>query len=163
MIMARPQSKQHIVPSLIDRLLAPPTMRRDWSSASHQFEELKRSLRRDLQDLLNTRCPYDDQDFEDAQELRYSLLSYGVPDFTGLHIGSKETQLEIERKIESIIKLHETRLSSITVHLDQSSQARDRVMRFQIQAKLAVRPDQQVTFTSDLETTTGSFEIHGAI
>jgi hypothetical protein len=89
--MAKPRATQPLKTSVLDRLLDenpgvatdPPAL----ESKSHR--ELRRSVRRDLENLLNTRqralsWP------KNLQELDCSLLSYGIPDFAAINLGSAE-------------------------------------------------------------------------
>ena len=81
--MARIRPDQPLVPSVLDRLLdfEPEVNREAPRSRNQVLRELKQSVRRDLENLLNTKtrcvpCP------PHLEELKQSLLNYGIPDFT---------------------------------------------------------------------------------
>src|SRR5438552_3823718 len=121
--MAKIRAEQALTPSLLDRLLDddPGTQREAPRSRTQVLRELKRAVRRDLEDLLNTRrccLPLP----EDLKELERSLVNYGIPDFTGAGMGSSESRDELRRAIEDVIRRHEPRFQTVTVHLLDSGE-----------------------------------------
>ena len=87
--MSKAREDQLLVPSVLDRLLDDhPEQRQELPKARHQvLRELKQSVRRDLENLLNTRwrCVSWPPNLD---ELELSLVNYGIPDFTGVNMGS---------------------------------------------------------------------------
>src|SRR5262245_30104663 len=88
-LMARVRAEQPLIPSILDRLIdLDPTVSREPSPSRHQvLRELKLSVRRDLENLLNSRqrcvSPPDHM-----KELEKSLVNYGIPDLTASSMGS---------------------------------------------------------------------------
>ena len=76
-------------PSLLDKLFddephAPmPTALRQLS-----LEELKSTVARDIESLLNTRIVFEEDDLHGLPECKRSLLTYGLNDFAGLSLAS---------------------------------------------------------------------------
>jgi type VI secretion system protein ImpF len=118
-------------------------------------------VRRDLENLLNTRqralsWP------KNLQELDCSLVSYGIPDFAAINLGSAEGRDEVRRVLELTIRRNEPRFQNIKITLLDNVEPLDRVLRFRIEALLRVEPTPEpVTFDSVLEPVTGNFELKG--
>src|SRR5580693_7890058 len=94
-----------LLPSVLDRLIdSDPTVRREAPRGRNQsLRELKQSVRRDLESLLNTRVrclPWP----SDLKELKHSLVNYGIPDLTGVSAGSSKERDQLCREIESVVK-----------------------------------------------------------
>ena len=86
MVMRNNQKKQFRA-SILDRLLDDePQMQTEADKSRHQqLRDLRNSVRRDLQNLLNTRhrmvSPPDE-----CTQLDISLLNYGLPDLAAINI-----------------------------------------------------------------------------
>ena len=163
--MAKIRAEQALTPSLLDRLIDddPGVQRETPRSRTQVLRELKRSVRRDLEDLLNTRrcclvLP------PDLKELERSLVNYGIPDFTGAHVASADSRDELRRTIEEVIRLHEPRFQKVTVHLLDSGEPLDRTLRFRIDALLRMHPaPEPIVFDSALEPGSGTFEVKAEV
>jgi type VI secretion system protein ImpF len=162
--MARLRHEQPLVTSVLDRLLddnpgGPPEVQPE----RHQvLRDLKDAVRRDLEDLLNTRscCRPPPPDLPELQD---SLLTYGLPDFTGVNVGSSKSREELRALLEAIIRRHEPRFRSVKVELPEGGEPLDRTMRFRIDALLNVQPrPEPVVFDSLLKSATGTFEVQGS-
>ena len=159
----RAELNQALTPSLLDRLLddAPDVSREVPKSRSQLVADLKRAIRRDLENLLNTCCRASGWPPE-LKELENSLVNYGLPDYTGTHLGSAEDPTRLIAVIEESIRRFEPRLTSVRVEPVKNAQALDRTLRFRIDAYLALDPsDERVAFHSALEPTTGAFQVEG--
>lgn len=161
--MAQIRSDQPLVPSVLDRLLdddpgvsAEPTKNR-----SQMLRELKVSVRRDIESLLNARrrnvvLP------PGLPELANSLLTYGVPDFSGTGPATDAQRNAFCRMLESVIKQGEPRLLRVGVSLAGDADATDRTLRFRIDALLRADPSPEpVVFDSTLEPATHQFAVQG--
>jgi type VI secretion system protein ImpF len=162
--MAEGLNHRPLLPSLLDRLLdADPGVRREPPAAQHLLlRELKQSVRRDLENLLNTRIrnvtwgPH-------LEELDRSLVSYGLPDFNGLSLGSTADRERFCRLLEAVIRQNEPRLLNVRVQSVADTEPIDRVFRFRIEALLRAEPaPEPVAFDSMVKPTTGNFEVRGA-
>ena len=161
--MARIESDQPLVPSILDRLIDedPTRTTEPVKSRSQVLRELKHSVRRDLENLLNTRwrCM---QWPPDLEELEVSLVNYGIPDFTGVNMSQMSERENLRSIVERIIKKFEPRFKQVRVKLVQNSEDFDRSLKLNIEALMYADPDiERVEFESLLEPTTATFEIKG--
>ncbi len=153
-----------LLPSLLDRLLdADPGVSREPPQARHQvLRDVKLSLRRDLEHLLNTRARNLLWDPERMPELKKSLADYGLPDFTAVGLGTESDRVKFCRQIEEIIRRHEPRLANVQVVPASEGESLDRSFAFRILAELDVDPaPEPVLFDSHLRQATSTFEVGG--
>jgi len=161
--MAKIKADQPLVPSLLDRLLDDePGVSREVAKSRHQImREMKQSVRRDLENLLNTRRRCISWP-ENLTELKRSLVSYGIPDVTGGSLGSSRSKQEFCREIEEVIRAFEPRFKTVKVRPLENSDPLDRTLRFRIDALLIADPaPEPVVFDSALEPGTGNFAVQG--
>ncbi|MCC6416938.1 MAG: type VI secretion system baseplate subunit TssE [Gemmataceae bacterium] len=161
--MAKVAADQLLVPSVLDRLLdEDPELTREPAKSRHQvLRELKLSVRRDLEHLLNTRrrCVPPPPALTELDE---SLVNYGLPDFTGLSMTSAEERDEFRRAVEKVISTCEPRFKTVSVQLVDADEPLDRTLRFRIDALLYAHPaPEAVVFDSAVEPITGNVEIKG--
>lgn len=163
--MTQREQATSLVPSILDRLLGQdvPTQQDLERSRSRLIRQLRASLQRDLESLLNTRCRCGAYPRELTQ-LETSLANYGIPDFTGASLGSSEGWQEFLGTVRAAIERFEPRLRNVTVaHLRDSQDAVDRVLRFRIEAVLSAEEDAEpVTFLSTMEPSSGRFRVNEA-
>jgi type VI secretion system protein ImpF len=161
--MATLPTDQPLLPSVLDRLLDDePDIRRDPAQSPHQLlREVKQAVRRDLQNLLNTRrrcLPLP----PNLTELEESLVNYGMPDFTEVNMGSGEGRQRLRQILEEVIRRCEPRFKTVSVQLLESEDPLDRTLRFRVDALLyAVPAPEPVAFDTTLETATGTVEVRG--
>ena len=154
---------QPLIPSVLDRLIDhEPDVRREAPRSRNQLlRDLKQSVRRDLENLLNTRVrcvPW----APEMNHLKKSLVNYGLPDLTGSSPVSPKDREEFRKTIEAVVKLYETRLKKLRVKLIDSPQTIDRTIRFHIDAVLLAEPaPEPISFDSTLRLADGSFEVKG--
>jgi type VI secretion system protein ImpF len=148
--------------SVFDRLVHSETKTVGGRSPVHSMRDLKQSIRRDLENLLNTRWRCTSWP-PNLNELGKSLVDYGIPDFSGSALGSSVNREEFRRIIERAIQRFEPRLKQVKVDLVESSESLDRVLRFRINAMVEADPaPEQVIFDSALEPLTSNFQVKGA-
>jgi type VI secretion system protein ImpF len=161
--MAKIQAEQPLIPSVLDRLLdnEPEVSREAPHSRNQVLREVKLSLGRDLENLLNTRRRYGVIP-AGLPELRRSLVRYGIPDFTGSNMGSMESRQDFCRTIAEVIRDNEPRLKTVHVKLLDNVEPLDRTLRFRIDALMRMDPaPEPVVFDSALEPGTGTFQVRG--
>lgn len=161
--MAEIRPDQALLPSLLDRLLDfEPSVRREAPKNRAQLlRELKQSVRRDLENLLNTRVRASPWPSE-LKELKLSLVNYGIPDPTGASLGTPREREEFCRNIEKTIGLFDHRLKKLHVELLDQSEKLERTIRFRIEAMLQAEPaPEPLVYDSTLRLTTGTFELKG--
>ncbi len=159
--MARPSLTQPLVPSILDRLIdtEPGKVAEGYGSRTQMLKELRESVRRDLQNLLNTRAPSLTLSGHGAA-LTHSIINYGIPDFAGADLSSAEDKEKFRALIEAVIKRYETRFKSVQVKIVEGDGETDRALRFRIDALLNVEPAvKPVVFDSSLEPVTRTIEV----
>src|SRR4051794_24206660 len=139
--MAKIRADQPLIPSVLDRLLdfEPDLSREAPRSRNQVLRELKLSVRRDLQNLLNTktRCASWPPHLE---ELKQSLVNYGIPDFTSAGMRANKDREEFCRILQVVIRQHEPRMKGVKVSLIENEEPLDRTLRFRINAMLQADP-----------------------
>ena len=161
--MTRISDDRQLVPTILDRLLDdnPGQAHDPLRTSGFLLRELKKSVRRDLENLLNTRYRCREIPTH-LEELETSLLNYGIPDFTGAVFANEDDRKDLRRIIERIIRRFEPRFKEVTVHLDTKSTSIDRVIRFRIDALLHADPaPEPVVFDSQLEPSSNLFFVSG--
>jgi type VI secretion system protein ImpF len=152
---------QPLVLSVLDRLIdAEPERTRDapWARGQH-MAMLRASVRRDLEELLNTRrrClgwP------EELQELPASMIGYGIPDFTGANMASESQQKAFLQEIERTIARFEPRFKYVEVRQTASTDDLDRTLRFRIYAEMYAEPaPEPMLFDSVLDPLSRNFSV----
>jgi type VI secretion system protein ImpF len=160
--MARSELDANVTLSLLDRLVdLEPSLRTDPPQGrSQSLRQLKASLRRDIEWLLNTRRSI--EEIKDSSlQIEHSLFNYGLPDITALGIHSTQDQNRLLWMIESTIATFEPRIRDPRVTMEAVA-GNARVLRFQIQGLLRIDPaPERVTFDTVLELTSGEYEVKG--
>lgn len=156
-------SDQPLVPSVLDRLLDDePTVTREPMKARHQvLREMKLSLRRDVENLLNTRRRATAWPGH-LSELERSLLNYGIPDIAGLDLTTGEGRELLRQIIETELREFDPRFKSVRVEMIEPADRSERTLRFRIDAVVYAEPAfEEVVFDSSLEPATGEIEVKG--
>lgn len=158
--MSRVPIDHPITPSIIDRIIDPEAggtrFRRGYS-----LEKMIESVRRDLEDLLNTRRGISEIE-EEYVELRNSIVNFGMPDFASLDTTTFQDRERLADVIEHIVEQFEPRLKEVRAVMDTSWDSGKFDVRYQIEAKLSVDPAPEVTFETVLELTTGHARVSAA-
>ncbi len=149
------------LPTLFERL------RDDHPHRSHEadpmrrwsVEELKESVARDLERLLNSRSPLFSDSFDDFPESLNSVASYGMGDFVGLSLSNPADRELICRTLERTIAHHEPRLRQVDVRLE-ADRTSIGCLQFGINAVLHVNPaSEPVTFDALLQPNTLQYSV----
>lgn len=158
--MSRKDNEIRVTPSLVDRLidLEPRQSQEPPKSRSTSLRELKQAVRRDLEWLLNTRCHTMDVD-DRLEEVKRSLLFYGLPDFSGVSVKNHNEQKRLTRAIESAVKYFEPRFINLKVTLEPMNTI-ERQLKFRIEASLDIEPTPEpVAFDTILQLGSGDFSV----
>lgn len=152
---------QPLLPSVLDRLIdLEPDNRKELPKSRNQvLREIKASVRRDLEHLLNTRwrCVTWPSDLD---QLEHSLVNYGIPDFSGTNMSIPEERERLRKTVEDVVRRFEPRFKTVKVNLLANADDFDRSLRFRIDALLHAEPaPEPVVFDSKLEPTTATFEV----
>lgn len=169
--MPRTGNEIRVIPSVLDRLLdhEPEISSEPIPSRAQGLRQMKLSVRRDLEWLLNARQSSSiihDAEHADsssnaavAHELQSSLIFYGLPDFSSTSTLNVSDQRRISRAIESAVAKFEPRLSDVVVTL-LPMRENERALRFRIDARLRVEPaPEPVTFDTVLHIHSGEYRI----
>lgn len=156
--MPRSDNEIRITPSVLDRLLdfEPTVSTEAPKSRAKSLRELKQSVKRDLEWLLNSRS-YLAYEIDDSSELAKSVACYGLLDFTGLAAKNPAEQKRLSKTIESIIRRFEPRFMDLKVTFEPPTNL-ERVFRFRIDARLKVEPaPEPIVFDTVLELGSGEY------
>ncbi len=159
--MVRVEKKKRLRPSILDRLLddEPGNNAEIDPGQYQQIKQLRSSVRRDLENLLNTRFRIIEPP-EELQELESSLLNYGLQDLATVNIIDKEKKKAFTRKLEQSLKDFEPRFKSVKVTYQENKDSTDRTLRFRIDATLYADPSPEiVVFDSVLDPVTRNVNI----
>jgi type VI secretion system protein ImpF len=153
-------NRQNVQASILDRLVD------DEPGVSHEpvqyrllsIGQIKASVIRDLENLLNTRRQILIFPVEYSQ-VNNSLFVYGLQDFTSKNPGSPFVRQQLRQDIEKSISRFEPRLKNVTVHLETTAQNK-RNLRFRIKGMLVVEPvAEPVTFDTYFDVNKGEYII----
>ena len=159
--MARPTTTQALTPSILDRLIDHEPHRQVEAAASRNqvIRELRESVRRDLETLLNTRIPCVANPKKWLAE-QSSIINYGIPDHSGLNLNNDEDREDFAKLIQKIILHYECRFKSVHIKVLSGDDAYDRTFRFRIDAILKVEPAvKAIVFDSSLEKVSRKFTV----
>jgi len=148
--------------SILDRLLDNEPKLKVEGALTHSksLAQLKVAIRRDLENLLNTRCTPQPLP-ESRVETRRSMYNYGVPDITEIGRNFLYEQDRLLSEIEKAVHLFEPRLAGAKVALLPAPGA-SRVVRFVIEGMLRIDPaPEHVVFDAALELTSGEYMLMG--
>jgi len=151
-----------ITPSVLDRLLDDqPRIKAEPPLEPLKSRDILRSgLRRDLENLLNTRRVAEGIK-DELLEVRRSVYNYGLPDITAMGSNYFHDPQSLARSIEESVSFFEPRLRSISVKI-LPSEGLDRILRIVIEGMLQVDPAPElVVFDGSLELISGAYQIIG--
>ncbi len=125
---------------------------------------LKEELADDLSALLNTVNLESIEDLEGLEEVRRSILNYGIDDLTAISADSQEAK-GIAPRLQQILRDHEDRLVDGSVRLAAESVTNEASARIaiHINAEMYASPtDVPVEFVADVESYSGKVRIKQA-
>jgi type VI secretion system protein ImpF len=126
---------------LLDRLIddAPDQSREPPPSAAETLALLRRSVRRDLEALLNARRRWRSWP-AGYKELDTSPMGYGIADFSAGAFNDPHQRDQLRASIEQTIRRFEPRLARVKVTLLDGQNTLDAVLRLRIDAMLRIEP-----------------------
>jgi len=138
--------------SLLERLVDAPLPEDNGRPPS--LNDIRDSVSRDLENLLNTRSEGARLISDTFEECRKSSLTYGILDFSSYSVLSPQDRDRIRRSLEQTIGTHETRLSRVRVMLEPQREV-DRALRFRVDALLDLgEANEKVQFDAVLQVAT---------
>jgi type VI secretion system protein ImpF len=149
------------LPTLFERLIDDAPHRESESNPLRRWsvDELKESVIRDLESLLNNRASLSPDAFNTYPESQRSIISYGMEDFVGLSLANPGDRERICQTLERTIAYHEPRLRDVVVRLEAD---RNNIgcLQFGINAVLYVAPaNEPVTFDALLQPNTLQYSV----
>lgn len=142
-------------PSILDRLIDPES-RGTAARLGYSVEQMVDKVRRDLEDLLNTRRTLGVLPVG-LERVMNSVMAYGLPDLVSLNALTPGQRDEIGHILESTVARFEPRLRQIRATLVESDNLQH--IKFRLEARLAVDPAPDVAFDTILELTTGQHQV----
>jgi type VI secretion system protein ImpF len=159
--MARIDKKKKLRPSILDRLIDDePHNQTEHDPGQHQLlKQLRDSVRRDLENLLNTRY-YIIKPSDSYNELDKSLLNYGLPDLATVNILDTKKRDDFTKTLETTLIEYEPRFKSVRVSYLDNKDSLDRTLHFRIDAEIFAEPlPEVVVFDSVLESVTRTVSV----
>jgi type VI secretion system protein ImpF len=156
-------TRSSMLPSVLDRLIdLEPRMSSEPANSNYgSLDDVKNAVRRDLEWLLNTRQMVTGLTGE-LQELKKSVVKYGIPDLTGVNIENKSESSSLRSRIEDAIRTFEPRFLDVTVTMEPISRT-DKQIRLRIDARLDVDPvPEPMVFDTVLQLGSGTIALSDA-
>ena len=163
MAQRRAENEIRITPSVIDRLidLEPDSKLEGAKSYTRSIADLKQSIRRDLDWLLNTRRSIVDVD-PGLEETSKSLAVYGLPDFIGSPLSNTNEQRAFVKHVEDAIKFFAPQLIDLKISYEPPNSV-DRSIAFRIEGRIDIEPTPEpVVFDTVLLLGSGEFGVKPA-
>jgi type VI secretion system protein ImpF len=123
----------------------------------YQLSQMMEAVRRDLEELLNTRQTLGELGHQ-RERVRQSILGYGLPEITSLPAITPQQRNEIARLLQATVTRYEPRLRDVRVILLESEAVKP-VLRFRIEARLVVEPSPEVAYDTVVEVSTGQHTV----
>jgi|SRR6516164_1601966 len=148
---------QGMSPSVLDRLIdAGPG--RSVSAHGYSEEKMKKSVAKDLEDLLNSRTS--DLDLPPgATELADSIFNFGLRDPYSFRAYDTNDRLALANLLEATIRKFEPRLQNIQARVGEQDEGVDRVLKFHVEAMLCVDPAPDIPFSRVVELVSGRYSV----
>jgi type VI secretion system protein ImpF len=156
--MAKVDTQQGLKASIIDRLIDPDSDGTSWRPG-YSTEQMVDSVRRDMENLLNTHLTETDVPPEFV-EVRNSIVTYGIPDLVSNHAAGPMVVERIRTSLEQSIARFEPRLTDVRAKIHNNAEAGALLkLEFEIHAALHVDPSPEVAFITVLKLTTGETSV----
>jgi type VI secretion system protein ImpF len=166
---------QTLQPSVLDRLID-ATSGGTPDRPGYTLRQMEDAVRRDLEDLLNTRRPPEnvpDADgrlepfFGGLEEVPTSVANFGLRDLAYFNTLTPELREEFARHIEKVITAYEPRLREVRVTVRDPQEVAEAkkndykktALYFHIEARLNLDPSPEVAFETMLELTKGTHQV----
>jgi len=162
--MAELVPKERLQPSLLDRLTDDEPAQKQESREKRVLSprQLRKSVIRDLQWLLNATDLASVQDLSAHPQVIDSVLNYGLPDLAGKNISALSADA-LERDLRQTIRRFEPRILPCSLKIravvdeDRMSQ---NAIRFDIEGELWDQPmPQQLYLEAEVDLESGAFDV----
>jgi type VI secretion system protein ImpF len=131
-------------PSLLDKLMgeAGDLPGKAGASPRYGIEQVKDSVARDIEMLLNAHAVFSPEDLEAYPHASRSLLTLGLADLSAMSLASDRDRKRITDSIGRTLAEHDRRLTQVEVRV-RESKAVVGGLTFSIRARLQLQPDSQ--------------------
>jgi type VI secretion system protein ImpF len=146
--------------SVLDRLIdyEPGVSREPVQNRLADYRQLMASVRRDLENLLNTKNFVSSLAAE-YKELQNSLFVYGLPDFTSQNPKNASVKDQLRQEVEMAILRFEPRIANVMV-VSETDEQDFRTLGFRITGLLMVDPmPEPITFDTRFDINKGEYTI----
>ncbi len=160
MALSTSTSDLGLLPSVLDRLvdLEPRMSAEPANKRYSSLDDLKLAVRRDLEWLLNTRRMVVNVPAA-LDELKKSVVTYGIPDISGVQIENQVESSNLRAAVETAIRTFEPRFLDVTATMEPMSPT-DRQLRFRIEARLDLDPvPEAMVFDTVLQLGSGAIAV----
>jgi type VI secretion system protein ImpF len=170
-----PDPFQALKPSVLDRLIDAGS-EGTTDRPGYTLRQMEDAVRRDLEDLLNTRRPPESAPGDDGkpepffgglEEVPRSIVNFGLRDLAYFDTLTADVRAEFARHIEQVITTYEPRLRDIHVTVRDPAEVAEAkkqdfkrtALYFHIEARLNLDPAPEVMFETVLELTKGTHQV----
>ena len=146
--------------SILDRLIdyEPEVSREPVQNRLADYRQLMASVRRDLENLLNTKN-FVSSLAGQYKELQNSLFVYGLPDFTSQNPKNPTVRDQLRQEVEMAILRFEPRIANVMV-VNETDAGDYRTLGFRITGLLMVDPmPEPITFDTRFDINKGEYTI----
>ncbi len=145
--------------SVLDRLLADPKDGAEGLTLTYSLDQLRESVARDVEALLNSRSAIDFDGLRDLPQTRKSVLCFGIRDFVGRVLTNSEEQRHIASSLSHAIASFEPRLRDVRIEFYQRPGTMN-ALSFTIRAMLLAHPSAEpVAFDAVLQPALSRFMV----
>lgn len=145
--------------SVLDRLLADPGDGAEGLTLTYSLEQLRASVARDVESLLNSRSALDFDVLIDTPHARRSVICFGIRDFVGRVLTNSEEQRHIAASLSHAIESFEPRLRQVHIEFHQRPGVMNS-LAFTIRAMLLAHPAAEpVSFDAVLQPSLSRFSV----
>jgi len=159
--MANPKFVKSIQQGFLDRLIDQEPLNREEAPMTRpeSLRQFRLSVKRDLEWLLNTtRMPIEIP--EACEELRNSLLFFGLPDIASISLQNPGDETRLLRSLEKSIEMFEPRLARARVTSRDPYRSTQQSITFHVEAMLMIDPaPERISFDTVLEVTKGAYSV----
>jgi type VI secretion system protein ImpF len=157
-----PEKKVEVRTPLFDRLVDKDRFLRSELRPMRTLDRrgVKESVRRELEQLFNTRCPVPAHRL--AGRVR-TVIDYGIPDFSTFSARNQDDWGRMADILRRAIEVYEPRLAQVRVAVERAKDDEFQLVA-QIEAVLVTENvPEPVSFTTVLQTREGTAEVHAGV
>jgi type VI secretion system protein ImpF len=146
--------------SILERLIDRTRDRSPNGSGAGTAVAVAEEIRRDVENLLNTRCAFSGEWASERPEMAGTIVCYGMPEEGHVNLTSQKDVDDLGRRIRGVVERFEPRLSRVRVKVLERPKDLSRDVLLEITATVRVEDYQErVTWNSALHG--GSIELKG--